>query len=187
MRKKLIPILLICAAVLLIGMGVLWYVLSTDDTPDIPPVEAASIPVETASPTPAVTEAPTPSPEESAAAEAVVRAYLERWNAKDAAGMEALLTPADRGTHTYDELQYEDRLEIGEIQALPQADAEARFASASLDASGEIALVEASFVVHYNAEGQDFYVRDTLQHEGYLFWLVMDGTDGDWRIALQGY
>lgn len=180
MQKKLMYILIGVAALLVVAIILLLVFM---------PKDHAAMPVESPPPTEATAAAPDEpqQPSEPGSPEAIVRYYFERWNAKDTQGMDAVRIEEDRGLYPYDDLKYEASIELKSVTMLTPEEVQARFSTDLYENPAGIAMVSADFAVHYNQEGQDAYLVESIEHEGYLFWMVQATEGGDWRIVQQGY
>lgn len=189
MHRKLIRILLIAAILLAIAIGVLliWYASKGQPPAQTnPPTPAeATQPLEFALQAPTAPPVALAVPDASSSPEALVRYYLDRWNAKDTTGMDDCRVEADRGLYPYDDLPYEEEVVVHEVRELPELRGE--FNSAWYPGAVDVALVEARFSIRLNESGRENLLTESIEHDGYRFWLVREVQGGPWRIAIQGY
>lgn len=185
MRRKLVPLLIVVALVLVIAI-VTVLLMQPKPAPDAP-VTPSDITVSepTAGPTPGMPAVA--APDATASADEVVRYYFERWNAKDAAGMDASRIEEDAGLYPYDDMPYEEAIVVESIRLAPQAEADEQFDTEWYPGAAQVAKVVADFFVDYNDDGQAMYMTDGIEHKGYVFWLVKDAEGRPWRIVQQGY
>lgn len=195
MRKRLIVILLICAVVVAAAIVAILITQSGGDAPAADPTpEVVSV-----TPSPE----PSPAPEasdavvsfesvadallSSASPEELVRYYFESWNAKNTAEMDACRIEADRGLYSYSDLPLEESIELISISETPKDEAIANYRQEWFSEPADITRILASFVVNYNEDGQAEYLRATVSHEDYQFWLIKETPQSGWRIVIQGY
>lgn len=192
MRKKLMVILLICAAVVAAAIVV---VLLLQLRPSAP-VQQPDAPLVTQAPTEIPPEQSNQGSGSSSASnplladgtpEGVISYYMQKWNEKNTVEMDGCRIEADRGLYSYSDLPLESSIEVLSIATQPSEDAKARFNEEWYENPVDIALVLVSFNISYNEEGKELYLRDTVEHTDYQFWLVRETADTGWRIVIQGY
>lgn len=196
MRKRLIVILLICAVVVAAAIVVILVIQSGGSTPAADPTP--EVVATTPSPDPASQQRGGNNAVESfenvanpllpdASPEELVRYYFESWNAKNTVEMDACRIEADRGLYSYSDLPLEKSIELTSVVETSKDQAIANYQQEWYSEPADITRLTTSFVVNYNEDGQAEYLRDSVSHEDYQFWLVKETPQSGWRIVIQGY
>ena len=179
---KTLYLLLAAAAIILIAMIVILITQGTGAPPQENPTEVPAAHATSPIAMP-VHSVEVPDPGEPAG---VVYRYLTLWGERDEPGMQTLLIQADSAEPIHD-LELVASTEILSIETLSEAEAKELFHGDIYDAPAAMAMVRASFILHYNEEGQDFFLSPAHERTDYTFWLVKENENGNWRIAMQGY
>lgn len=196
MRKRLIVILLICAVVVAAAIVVILITQSgggtpaAEPTPEIVATTAPStepIPQQGSDNTTASYEGGVNALLPNASPEELVRYYFESWNAKNTTEMDACRIEADRGLYSYSDLPLEESIELISISETPKDEAIANYHQEWFSEPADITRILATFMVNYNEDGQAEYLRDSVSHEDYQFWLIKETPQSGWRIVIQGY
>lgn len=175
MHKKLILILSAIGGVILIALIVVLLTMMPKEEPE----PATPLPITEAQ----VETLPQQSPEE------VIRAYFDAWNNKDIPAMVSFLIEEDRYQNLDYDVQTIDQVDLRRCQVIdwkPDAASDATGFEWLKDAK-HFACVETDYTLHNNSMGQDIYMSDTVERDGFRFWLMKTGEGEPWRIAMQGY
>lgn len=128
-----------------------------------------------------------PIPDTSQTPSDILNQYFERWNAKDAEGMDACWIPAGRGEnqeqYALDMLSHIDNITYTAQpeEAIPPELA-ATFASAH-----DMAYLLVDYTIHYNEVGQNEYLQAEARRLAFAFLLIRERPGDGWLIAMQGY
>ena len=172
MAKRLSYILFACGAVLLAAMAIVIATLMPKTDAAVPqPPGASGLSTAHLSPTDVVT------------------AYIDAWNGKSIAAMEALLvkTTFDNRAIEYD-VQCVDFVELHACSAVAfdARRAEAALPTEFIEKAYACELVEVSYTIYYNDKGVELYQTDSARRERFPFWLIQADASGEWLIAMQG-
>lgn len=173
-NKRLVYVLLAAGAMVLAAMAIALAALmpKTDpDTPLPPPGAAIHDGARLASPVD------------------VVRAYVDAWNDKSLASMEALMVESAAGNQAIEyDVQCVDHVELLSCEeiAFDARRVEAASLSELYESAHAGALVETSYIIYYNDKGVEIYQTDSMEREKFLFWLIQEGASSEWLIAMQG-
>lgn len=184
MQKKFIYMLLLGAGVIILIMIAIILTNQYKAASTQPSSTSVTQPTEAPTGTPQSTP---PIADKSKLPEGVLALYFERWNAKDADGMDTLWIPANRGENT--ELYQMDLLSrIDQISCVRQPNESIpEELTTQFSTAHELAYVLADYTIHYNEAGREEYMRTESERTAFPFLLIREKEGDDWLIAVQGY